>query len=129
MPLVPRKLYVSATDAAGAFTGRGVVSLSRALEVLDAFGEAGEGGRAVFMVLSDHDGRVELRNGIGGGFAAFVTARAARKAALGGILPAREAVVWRIASLDREEAGRIVSALYRLSGADFRAQVNRELTA
>jgi len=129
MPLVPRKLFVSATDAAGGFTGRGMVSVARALEVLDAFAESGESDRAVFMVLSDHDGRVELRNRAGGGFAAVVTARAARKAAFGGLFPAREAVVWRIASLDREEAGRIVTALYRLSGADFRAQVNRELTA
>lgn len=129
MPLVPRKLFVSATDAAGGFTGRGAVSLGRALEAMAAFAGAGEGGRAVFMVLSDHDGRVELRNRGDGAFAAVVTARAARGAALGGLLPARAAIVWRIGTLDREEAGRIVSALYRLSGAGFRAQVNREMTA
>jgi len=129
MPLVPRKLFVSATDAAGGFTGRGVVSVKRALEVMEDFADAGEGERAVFMVLSDHDGRVELRNRVDGAFVAVVTARAARKAALGGLLPARDPVVWRIDTLDREEAGRIVTALYRLSGSGFRAQVSRELTA
>jgi len=127
--MLARKLFVSATDAAGGFTGRGMVSLTRALEVLDDFLAAQAGGRAVFMVLSDHDGRIELRHGAGGDLAAIVTARAARKAALGGLLPAREAVVWRVDTLSRDEAAGIVTALYRLSGSAFRVQVNRELTA
>lgn len=122
-----RKLFVSATDAAGAFTGRGSVSEVRALEVLEDFVAANAGERAVFMVISDHDGRVELRNRPGG-LMGTVTASAAREALLGGLLPAREAVVWAVKDLTEEEAGRIVSALYRLSAGAFRAQVNRELT-
>jgi len=134
MPLTPRKHFVSATDADGAFTGRGMVSLARALDVLDEFIDAGQGGRAAFMVLSDHDGRIELRHvssgmGRAGGLAAVVTARAPRRAALGGWLPARAAMVWRIDDgLDRDAAARIVTALYRLSGSAFRAQINREMT-
>ena len=125
-PVIGRKLFVSATDADGAFTGRGMVSLKRALEVLDEFVAADAGGRAMFMVQSDHDGRLEVRHGRGG-LVAIVTARAARTALLGGWLPAREAVVWRPETLDRDAAARLVTALYRLSGSAFRTQVGREL--
>ncbi len=125
--MLARKLFVSATDAAGGFSGRGMVSLAKALETLGAFFEAGEGERAVFMVLSDHDGRIELRHGPGG-LVGVITARAARDAALGGLLPKRDAMIWRVDGLSRAEAEGIVTALYRLSGAAFRAQVNRELT-
>lgn len=124
--MLGRKLFVSATDAAGAFTGRGMVSLGRARQVLAGFVAAAEGGRAVFMVLSDHDGRVELRHGPQG-LTAMVTARAGRAAMLGGLLPARDAVVWSIERLDPEDADRIVTALYTLSGGAFRAQIAREM--
>lgn len=126
MPVIARKLFVSATDAQGGFTGRGMVSLGRALEVLGEFAEARHGGRALFMVLSDHDGRIELRNG-SGGLSATVTGRAARAAMLGGWLPAREAIVWRAEGLDRNDAGQMIEALYRLSGGAFRALVQREV--
>ena len=127
MAFMNRKLFVSATDTGGGFTGRGQVSEGRALEVLDAFVAGGARGRAVFMVISDHDGRIELRNRPGG-LMGTVTAQAARGALLGGMLPAREAMAWRVQDLTADEAGRIVSALYRLSAGAFRAQVGREMT-
>ena len=126
MPIIARKLFVSATDATGGFTGRGMVSIGRALEVLGEFIEADHGGRAVFMVLSDHDGRIEVRSGPGG-LSAHVTGRAARVALLGGWLPAREAIIWQAEGLDEAAAGQMIGALYRLSGGAFRALVQREL--
>ena len=125
--MIARSLFVSATDAAGGFAARGMVGERRAMEALDTFVSAGEGGRAVFMVISAHDGRIELRRSRGG-LSGTVTARAARRAALGGLLPAREAVVWRVDDLTVEEAGRILSALYTLSAEAFRIAVERELT-
>ncbi len=121
-----RKLFVSATDAGGAFTGRGIVSAKRALEVLDDFLAAGEGGQALFMVQSDHDGRIELRHRAGK-LTAIVTARAARKAMLWGLLPAREAMVLRKDDLDTAQAQQIVDALFRLPADAFRAAVKQEL--
>lgn len=122
------KLFVSVTDAAGAFAARGMVGRARALEALDTFVEAGQGGRAVFMVVSNHDGRIELRHGPQG-IKAVVVLRAARAAMLRGLLPAREAVVWHQRTLAREEAVAIVEALYRLPAAGFRAAVQREVDA
>ncbi len=124
--MIARKLFVSATDAKGGFTGRGMVSQVRALEVMEQFVTAEEGERAVFMVVSNHDGRVELRHA-SDALSGMVMVRAARKAIFGGLLPAREAVVWHIDRLDREEAARIVTALYRLSAGSFRALVKREM--
>lgn len=121
-----RKHFVSATDANGAFTGRGMVSMARALEVLDEFAGAPGGGRAVFMVISDHDGRIELRHGENG-FSAVVTARRERAAMLGGLLPARAAIVWHRDGLDKAQAAEVVGSLYRLSGGAFRILVQREL--
>jgi hypothetical protein len=121
------KLFVSATDATGGFTARGMVGRVKALEAFDVFDEDRQGGRAVFMVLSNHDGRIELRHGPEG-IAATVVVRAAREAALWGLLPAREAVVWQPRTLAREEAAAILDALYRLPAAGFRAAVTREMT-
>lgn len=124
--MLAAKLYVSATDATGGFAGRGMVSLTKALETFDIFADDGAAGQAVFMVLSNHDGRIELRNG-SGGFAGRVIARAARAAILGGLFPAREAVVWQVDGLDRAEAHGLITALYRLPASEFRAQVRREM--
>ncbi len=124
--MINPKLFVSATDAVGAFTARGMVGRVKALEVLDTFAEAGQGGRAVFMVVSNHDGRIELRHRPQG-IEAVVVLRAAREAMLWGLLPAREAVVWHPRTLAREEAQAIIDALYRLPAAGFRAVVQREM--
>jgi len=124
--MMNRKLFVSATDAGGAFTGRGIVSAKRASEVLDDFLAAGQGGQALFMVQSDHDGRIELRHHAGR-LTAIVTARAARKAMLWGLLPAREATVLHPDDLDAAQARQIVDALFRLPADAFRAAVRQEL--
>jgi hypothetical protein len=124
--MINRKLFVSATDASGAFTGRGIVPVRRAMQVLDDFLAAGQDGQALFMVQSDHDGRIELRHR-SGTIAAVVTARTARKAMLGGLLPAREAVVWRADALEAAQARQIVDAIFRLPGSAFRGAVEREM--
>ncbi len=126
--MINPKLFVSATDAAGAFTARGMVGRVKALEAFDTFMQAGQGGRAVFMVLSNHDGRIELRHGPEG-IAASIVVRAAREAMLWGLLPAREAVVWYPRILESDEAQAIIEALYRLPAAGFRATVMREMEA
>ena len=125
--MIARRHFVSITDTAGRFTGRGMVGQARALELLDGFVAAGNGGRAVFAIISDHDGRIELHRGRSG-LSGVVTARAARPAALGGILPARDAVVWQVKDLSTEEAKRVVISLYALSADAFRIAVERELT-
>jgi hypothetical protein len=125
--MIGNKLYITATDADGAFTGRGMLSLARALEVFADFVDAQAGGRAMFMVVSNHDGRIEMRPAAGG-IATSVTVSAPRRAMLGGLLPAREGVVWEPGIVSREEAQGIVSALYRLPAAEFRNTVRREMT-
>ncbi len=122
-----RKLFVSVTGATGAFTGRGTIPVKRAQELLDDFLAAGQGGQALFMVQSDHDGRIELRHR-SGNLTAIVTARAARKAILYGLLPAREALIWRADTLEPEQARQMVDVLFRLPADAFRTAVKNEMT-
>lgn len=124
--MLQRNLYVSATDAVGGFAERGMADLARALKVFERYVEADAGGEAAFALLSDHDGRLHVKRA-GEGFDVRVVARNARAAMLGGLLPAREAMVWEVAGVDVEQVRGLITALFKLPASEFRLQVKREL--
>ncbi len=124
--MLQRNLYVSATDAGGGFAERGMTDLARALKVFDRYVEADAGGEAAFTLLSDHDGRLHVKRA-GDGFGVRVIARNARDAMLGGLLPAREAMVWEVSGVDVAQVHGLITALYKLPASEFRLQVKREM--
>ena len=85
----PAKLYVSVTREDGTFLLRGMASQKKTREVLTDFAEQRPGGRAVFTLLSQHDGRMRLRPSAPELFEAEVIGRVAHAPALWGLLKAK----------------------------------------
>lgn len=124
-----RDIYVSATRADGSFLLRGMAKESKALEVFERFRDAAEGGRAVFMVQSSHDGRLRARQGAAGFFEVEVVGRAARNRTLFGLLPARPEVALRSATFSASDIEQVIHALYVLAPSAFCTLVEREISA
>lgn len=125
--MLGRKLFVSVTDAAGAFTARGMVSQSGAKEVLDDFLATPQTGRAMFSVLSGHDGRIELRHAPEGKLRARIIARNRRERMLWGLLPAQEPILWEPDAIYHDDAQRLVQMIYTLPRQGFELRVCEEI--
>lgn len=125
----PAKLYVSVTREDGSFLLRGMASHKKVREVLADFAEQRPGGRAVFALLSQHDGRIRLRPSSPGLFEAEVIGRVAHAPALWGLLPAKPEIALRRMDFTTEDALSVIHALYSYGRAQFLHMVKQELAA
>jgi hypothetical protein len=127
--MIPTKLYVSVTRDDGSFLLRGMASEKKTREVLSEFAAARPGGRAVFTLLSQHDGRMRLRAASPGPFEAEVIGRAAHAPALWGLLPAKPEIALRRMDFTEDDAQSVVHALYTYGRAQFLHLVKQERAA
>lgn len=127
MTMTGKFIYVSATRADGSFAQRGMTKESTALDVFQNFRDAGEGGRAVFVVLSSHDARLRARPAAAGFFEVEIIARAARNRALFGLLPAKPEIALRSATFSASDVEQVIHALYTLGAGPFRTLVEQEI--
>lgn len=127
--MIPAKLHVSVTREDGSFLVRGMASEKKTREVLSDFTAASPGGRAVFTLLSQHDGRIRLRSATPGPFEAEVIGRVAHAPALWGLLPARPEIALRRTDFTGDDAQSVVHALYTYGRAQFLHLVKQELAA
>jgi len=123
----PSKLYVSVTREDGSFLVRGMASHPKTLEVFRTFSNERPGGRAVFALLSQHDGRLRLRPSKDGLFEAEVIGRAARIATLWGWLPAKPEIALRSETFSAQDAEAVIEALFHYGRAQFLHMVKQEL--
>jgi len=129
--MLSRRLYISTTDAIGHYLFRGMATEPIALEELKRFSELRprEDSKSMFVAISSHDGRVELRRTPTGQWTARITAASHREQMLWGLLPAREAMIWEPDDLAEDEARRIVSMLFTLPREAFTQRVAAEMAA
>jgi hypothetical protein len=123
----PAKLYVSVTTEDGAFLVRGMASQKKVREVFHDFRDARPGGRAVFALLSQHDGRLRLRTAPNGLFDAEVIGRAARGKSFFGLLPAMREIALRSDTFTAKDAEAVIHALYSYGRPQFLHMVKQEL--
>ena len=112
-----RRCYVSLTRADGRFLSREMLRADQAIARMTAFDWSGETARGaaspVMAVQSQHDGRLTLRLK-GEAFAVEIVGEAPRKAAMFGLLPARDGFV-RSETMTMAQAQTAITALYTLS--------------
>lgn len=123
----PDKLYVSVTREDGTFAVRGMASQKKTREVFEAFRDTRPGGRAVFTLLSQHDGRLRLRPSTGEVFSAEIIGRTAHAPALWGLLPAKPEIAIRSETFTAKDAEAVIHALYTYGRAQFLHMVKQEL--
>jgi len=121
------KLYVSVTNEDGSFLVRGMASRQKTIEVFQQFRDRQPGGRAVFIFLSQHDGRLHLRSAGNDLFKVEVIGRARRPAALFGLLPEVSEVALRRSAFAPQDAEAVIHALYRYGSIQFLHMVRQEI--
>ena len=122
------KRYVSVTDEDGSFLVRGMASHPKTVEVFQAFRDQRPGRKAIFTLLSDHDGRLKLRCIGSSHFDAEVIGRAARPASLFGLLPEVSEIALRSSTFSANDAEAVIHALYRYGRTQFLHMVQQEIT-
>jgi len=123
----PTKLYVSVTREDGSFQVRGMASHPKTLEVFRAFRDERPGGRAVFGLLSQHDGRLRVRTSTDDLFEAEVIGRAARNATMWGLLPAKPEIALRSQTFSDRDAEAVIEALFHYGRVQFLHMVQEEI--
>jgi len=121
------KLYVSVTKEDGSFLVRGMASRQKTVEVFHEFRDRRPGGQAVFRLLSQHDGRLQLRCTGLDQFDAEVIGRARRPATLFGLLPEVSEVALRSPTFSDSDAEGVIDALYRHGSIQFLHMVRQEI--
>ncbi len=123
----PTKLYVSVTKEDGSFLVRGMASHPKTLEVFRTFYAERPGGRAVFTLLSQHDGRLRVRPSQDDLFEAEVIGRAPRNASFWGLLPAQPEIALRSQTFSGQDAEAVIEALFHYGRGQFLHMVRQEL--
>lgn len=121
------KRYVSVTKEDGSFLVRGMASHQKTVEVFQDFHDRRPGHRAIFTLLSDHDGRMKLRCNGSAHFDAEIIGRAARPAALFGLLPETPEIALRSTTFSADDAESVIKALYRYGHIQFLHMVQQEI--
>lgn len=121
------KRYVSVTREDGSFLVRGMASQQKTNEVFAEFRDRRPGGRAIFTLLSDHDGRLKLRCTGQDGFDAEVIGRAPRPATFFGLLPEVPEIALRSTTFSADDAEAVIDALYRSGRTQFVHMVRQEI--
>jgi len=124
----PDKLHVSVTKEDGSFLVRGMASQKKTREVFQTFSEARPGGRAVFTLLSQHDGRMRLRTAAEGLFEVEVIGRVAHARSLWGLLPEKPEIALRSQTFTDKDAEAVIHALFTYGRTQFLHMVQQELT-
>lgn len=123
----PAKLYVSVTREDGSFLVRGMASQKKTRDVFEAFRDDRPGGRAVFALLSQHDGRLRLRPSSGALFETEVIGRTAHAPALWGLLPAKPEIALRSQTFTDKDVEAVIHALFTYGRAQFLHMVKQEI--